>query len=247
MKREIVINPEYNKLPALVSLLENITPESALGEKIYQNRRNTLWSHHIEGIGKIVIKLFRYDALRQLLFCFNKRSKARLAYDNALTLLANGIDTPAPIAFVDVTSGVKVLYSAIITSFTPDEEITIPLEEDRAFATALADMTARMHRNGILHHDMNSSNILYNKVGNKLNLSLIDLNRMEKKDAVSFKDEMDDLVRFTGKLDTFVNVIYPYARFMGHDVEPFVRKATTFKIRHDANWTRKKKLKRLFR
>ena len=57
---------------------------------------------------------------------------------------------------------------------------------------------------------------------------------------------LDDLVRFTGRLDVFLAVAYEYARIRGFEAEPFVRKLTIKKIRHDANWTRRKKLHRLF-
>lgn len=247
MKRNITIYSIYRNNTQLTSLLNDIVLESSFEEKIYANRRNTLWTCYLEGIGKVVIKMFRYDSIRQLRYGLTDKSKARQAYENAIMLMDNGISTPAPVGYVDVEEGRGILFSALVTLYTPDEDISSIIDDDKDCAIAFAKMVATMHSAGLIHHDMNSSNVLYNKQDGNYNLSVIDLNRMKKKVTLSFEDEMDDLVRFTGRLDSFINVIYPYAMFMKHDIEPFVRKATLYKIKHDANWTRRKKLKRFFK
>lgn len=247
MKRHITINEPYKGNQALISLLNNFELCSSFDEKIYSNRRNTLWAHTIEGMEKIVVKVFKYDTFRQLKYTVSKRSKAKLAYDNAMTLLNHGISTPEPVAFVDVTEGGLVKYSALVTLYTPDQDVSVLIDEDKECASALASLIAQMHSAGIVHHDMNSSNVLYSIQNGGYRLSLIDLNRMKVVPSVGFKDEMDDLVRFTGNLQTFINVIYPYAACRHYDIEPFVRKAISYKIKHDAAWTRKKKLKQIFK
>ena len=141
-----------------------------------------------------------------------------------------------------------------VMAFTPDTALALLLEQpqpDSDAVKALALLLAKMHNNGIVHRDINSTNVLqHTDADGQLTLTVIDINRMrhraDRQPLTRIADYARDLLRFTGRLDVFLPVAYEYARQRGIETEPFVRKLTKMKIKHDAYSARRKKFHSLF-
>lgn len=256
MTLDTTINPRYAASPDVEAEIKSfVSAFESSGETIFQNRRNTIKMFAADSLHReVVVKRYGNKGLLKQFFSLFKKSKAQKAFDNGLMLEAVGIATPEPIAYVNERSGrwMKACYS--VTAYTPDTALTPLLERplpDAEAVKALARLTAAMHDSGIVHRDLNSSNVLQHTDSNgQLALSLIDINRMrhraDRRPLTRIADYAHDLLRFTGRLDVFLPVAYEYARLRGFDAEPFVRRLTKMKIKHDANWTRRKKFTRLF-
>lgn len=250
------ISRKYSSIPDIKNTVNGcIANLNSSGEFLFENKRNTIKLFHMEKIGlDLVVKRYSNKWVdRRLIKAGLKKSKAQKAFENGLLLEKVNISTPSPVAYVEERNGKHLISCYYIYLYTEDVSITPLIEQatpDAEAVKALAAIIARLHENGIVHHDINLSNVLYHNDNGKLEFSLIDINRMTHTGSGLKENDMnvylDDLVRFTGRLDVFLAVAYEYARIRGFEAEPFVRKLTIKKIRHDANWTRRKKLHRLF-
>lgn len=220
------------------------------GEELYRNGRNVLKLHSLASGQTLVVKQFRLrSAWRRLLALLSRRMKGRKAFEGAMALQQEGFHTPQPVAWVEVRRHGIPHCSFYVSQFTADEPVLPLLERDSpdtAMVEAFADLLAQMHQRGIVHHDTNLSNILYHEEEGHYVLSLIDTNRIGYTPGRPCPlwgrgSGKADLMRFTGRLHLFLDVAYRYAQRRGLPAEPFVRRLTVAKIRHDANWTRRKR------
>ena len=250
------ISRKYSSLPNIKETINGfIANLNNSGEFLFENKRNTIKLFRMEETGlKLVVKRYSSKWIDRRLMAGIKKSKAQKAFENGLLLERSGISTPSPVAYVEDRKGKQIVSCFYIYLYTEDVSIMPLIEQEKPdtdAVKALANIIAKLHENGIVHHDINLSNVLYHKENGKLVLSLIDINRMTHSNSEFTEKNMmlyiDDLVRFTGRLDIFLAVAYEYASIRGFNAEPFVRKLTIKKIRHDANWTRRKKLHKLFR
>lgn len=245
------INPKCES-PLVKALTDGLCTEfDRKGTVIFQNRRNVIKSFVLADGQTLVVKRFRVKGWLNTCLRMFARSKARKAYENGLLLERAGIGTPAPVACVEQWNGRVPVCSYYVCAFTPDITIQPLLEGERPderMVDAFAALMAHMHEQGIVHHDLNLSNVLYREENGTYRLSVIDINRvtMKKRGELTLSDSKDDFMRFTGRLDVFLAVAYSYARLRGWDAERFVRKQTAKKIRHDAQWTRRKKIHHFF-
>ena len=246
-----VIHNRYNDVLEQKPFLEHLCMEfDSGGEVVFQNKRNVIRKVVAPNGETLAVKRFNTRAGIKLLGLFGKISKARQAYENALLLERNGIATPTPIAYVEIKEGKVLQASFYLSLFTPDTSISPLLERDTPepkAVDAFAALLARMHEHAIIHHDTNLSNVLYHEEGGQYMLSLIDINRLRQQ-SPTIRNISDDLMRFTGRLNLFIAVLYRYAQLRHIDnIEAFVRMMTQRKIAHDAQWTRRKRFLRFFK
>jgi len=122
---------------------------------------------------------------------------------------------------------------------------------NRSLAKSFGRFAAQLHERGILHHDLNSGNVLFDFKDNTYSFSLIDVNRMtfypfSKK--IPLKDCYDNLTRFCGNLPLFQYVLEEYIAFRKLENPTFeLQRALGIKILHDKNWDRRKKFTRKFK
>lgn len=250
------INGSFENIPNIGSKITRLISQfESDGKIISQNNRNIIKVFTFNEIGEnIVIKQYRNNGiLQKILSCF-KVSKAYRAFYNGLLLSKRGILTPTPIAFTEERKNGYLKASYYVCLYTKDNTI-MPLIErqqpDKTAIKAFAQLLANLHENGIVHHDLNLSNVLYHTGREGVVLSVIDINRLsyrtDEKPVTKENKYSDDLMRFTGRLDIFISIAYEYAKLRKIDIEPFVRRMTLKKINHDMNWTRKKKFHKLFK
>ena len=179
------------------------------GEVLYRGR-NVVKRIEEDGIPVLVVKAFGIrNIFQRAAYSFFEHNKARKAYDNALILQREGFLTPEPYAFAEEKRKGWLTGCYLITAETRRQPLAAYLgkadEEQPGIIADLAAFFANLHEKGILHHDLNSTNILPEKTPDGWTFELIDNNRMDYvRGAVpGLKDCYENTTRFTGDIDLF--------------------------------------------
>ncbi len=242
------IHEKYRHDIAVQSFVNNVDRDfGEKGDLLFSGARNTIKRFNLAGEQRLVVKCFRSkNWLQQFAYSFLIRSKAQRAFYNGLKLEEIGCGTPQPIAYVEQRWCGWLQRCYYITAYTSDPSVRKALEEDfnHPLADAFAQFVARLHDNGVVHHDLNFSNVLYHEEGEKYHISVIDINRMTVKThgRLSISQCKDDYVRWTNRKDLFDYIMRAYAMARGWSTEPFYKTALAMKEKHDKAWKRRKKL-----
>lgn len=253
------IHPQYANIAAFRSFVDNLPQSFDNGGTLLYDKRNTIKRFHLEGMDTdFVVKRFHRPTLPQrVLYTFFRATKSSRAYRNGLELLRRNVNTPFPLAYVDFQEGRLVsdtYYICAACSWIPIADVlNAPACFDKDVALAFAQFAATLHRRGILHGDLNSTNTLFhNEADGTIRFAVIDINRMEFTQAgqVPWRKCGENLTRFTGRMDLFEFVARHYVEIRGLDSEA-VSQLLAHKHRHDKQWRRRKNflrfLKRVFK
>lgn len=218
--------------------------------KVIFSGRNTIKLINIDGHELVVKRFRRPDLIKKIVYTFFRKSKAYRSYHNAKEIVARGFNTPAPIEFIETKRYGLIDYCYYICERNDDPPIEDLIDRDdwsHDLALAFAKFAAQLHDKGILHHDLNDTNVRYDA---DFRFSLIDLNRMTFYPVgveVPLKLCLDNLTRFTGRMDLFEFVVREYARCRNLDEEVTASLALKIKNTHDRNWRMRKRITHPFR
>lgn len=280
-KIRLIVNPKYEGNTALMGFLRAL-PDTFAGEgTILWNKRNQIRRFTVAGVGEmsgdaadagdastdgsgsltLVVKKYKRPNVFQKIGALFSHTKAEKAYRNGLELSRRGFLTPEPVACLEIKGAVFIKEAYLVTLNTDWPPIADELDRpdwNKSLATAFAQFAARLHEQGVLHNDLNKTNVLYNKVGaDAYRFQLIDNNRMrflpqvsmstdkgqapsQKYQTPSDRDCMENLTRFTGNLALFSFVAEAYACARGLDADLWSCRALRQKRRHDRRWRLKK-------
>lgn len=216
----------------------------------------------------LVVKKFKHPNVFQKIGALFGSSKAEKAFKNGIELLVRGFLTPQPVACIVIKGRVFIKEAYLVTLNTDWPPIADELEcshWNKDLAADFARFAARLHEQGVLHNDLNKTNVLYKKVageteagvrnaeceqrypyggsGGHYCFQLIDNNRMHflpLGQMPSQKECMENLTRFTGDYGLFSFVAEAYARARNLDAEVWLRRALRQKRLHDRCWRRRK-------
>jgi len=177
---EIVINPIYSVLNSFIANIPTLFDQE--GELVYVGR-NQLKCYSVEGYD-IIVKRYKVPHLiNRIAYTFFRPSKAKRAYEYALKLLDLGVNTPAPIAYIEQKSFGLLNHGYFISiyekNYTDIRSLMTGAQTNDALLQELAIYIAEFHNKGVLHFDMSPGNILYKEVDHHFQFSLIDINRMQ--------------------------------------------------------------------
>lgn len=215
------------------------------GTIISKNNRNTIKRYLVNKHGNklfdIVVKQSRPKSFyHKIIYGIFAKSKSRRSYENAHILVAAGCVTPEPISFVEIRHGYLLQSCYYISAYTDAVSVRTELEEKANYqlANSFAHFIAHLHNNGIVHHDLNLSNVLYNKTDNKYEISVIDINRMTHRKAknLNILQCYDDFVRWTDNKNLYIFVMEEYAYTRGIPVHEFIRQSLVIKRIHNFIW-----------
>lgn len=183
---------------------------------IIHSGRNTIWTIKLDNT-VLVIKMFGSGLKSGLLYTF-RASKAKRSMRNAVELKKLGISTPTPIAFAESRNFLGFLQrcwyvSEFEKSLSYAEALTI-------YGTNVADVfagfVAELHEKGILHNDLNNTNVRVTvSPEGFFHFSLIDLNRMciySKGRIMPRYMWMKDVCRFCQLDNGFMHFVSLYLR-----------------------------------
>ena len=182
-----VIHPAFQSLTEFIQQLPSIFDQA--GTTIYK-ARNEIKVFEVDGI-RLNVKRYKVPYLfNRFAYTFLRQPKAVRAFEYANLLLEKGINTPTPVAYLLFNRGGMLAESYFVSLQAEGETLyeigKAPLKGNENFYLALGQYTARLHQHQIFHRDYSPGNILYRKIGEAYDFSLVDINRMEF-GAVSLK------------------------------------------------------------
>ncbi|MGN0238237.1 MAG: lipopolysaccharide kinase InaA family protein [Lepagella sp.] len=241
----IVISDDYREY---ADFIESIAHRfHSLGVVIYKARNEVRKIEH-EGMIFVAKRFHNKGILKQIIRSLTL-SKGKRSYVNACHLCLNDITTPRPIAYIEIRTRLGLVSeSYYICEYSDMDAIEEGLNEhgdfNRSLTEALARFVADIHRKGVIHHDLNSTNIRYEVRGDEYHFSLIDLNRMRFYSPPLSSDKcLDDTTRFSCLSVLYRHFIRHYIEAMGWPPQLFDH-AIKIKQRHDRAWTRRKSFSR---
>lgn len=204
------INPIYLSFSAEIANL----PQSFDSEgKLLHSGRNQVKKFDWDGKTVIVKRYKKPNFFLRLQFAFLKNCKAMKAYKFGLLFNQANILTPTPIAYV-----IEGKWPIIKGSYFVCEPVEgTPLRgnihaSDEALIHSLAEELARMHAAGLMHGDLNFTNIYRDDAGR---FHFIDTNRSKIKKNPVKKDCAKNLMRLTHDRFLLTKIAKEYARIRG--------------------------------
>lgn len=220
---KLVLNPSHRELESfMLGLPEQF---SSLGECIYK-ARNEL-RRFTYGGKSYVVKGYKVPLLiNRIAYTFFRPGKASRAYEYAMRLRSMGIETPEPIAYIEIKRRGLLWHSFFVSDHCPYSGIMRDFEggniagkED--ILKAFAAFTVKLHEKGIFHLDYSAGNILFERRGDEVLFSILDLNRMR---FVRMTPQMclGNFNRFCRSEKVVRYVVEEYARLRGWEVSSSV-------------------------
>lgn len=242
---KIVINSSYNYLEDFIKNLPNDFND--IGNTI-QERRNVIKVVDIDGI-KLNVKRFKKPILlNRFVYSFVRKPKAYKAYYNALKVLEKGFQTPTPIAYIEEKeNGLLSTSYFISTQLENVREIRDYYfsqcdDSDSNILSTFALFTAQLHEADILHLDYSPGNILYSKIEDTYEFSLVDINRMSF-EKVSIEKGCLNFCRLFEYDAAAIFIAKEYAKARKTDEKLCIDLILKYKHQFEAKKARKKRLK----
>ena len=247
----IVVASEYEDLKAWLTQVPRLFADNQ-GELLYR-ARNQIRLFDVDG-RKLVVKRFKRNGIvKAMVYTLFRKNKARRSYENAGLLRQRGFTTPHEVAYIEQRTAGLVTQVYYVCAYTDAQPIRPRLIEqepfDESLAVSYARYVASLHEAGVLHRDLNPTNVLFSESGEPAAVSfeLIDINRMEFFDgAVPKAACMENLTLFYWLTPAYRFILDEYARQRGWS-EADVAEAIRVKQRHDRRWIRRKRLTHPFR
>ncbi len=203
----VTVNPEFSS-PALEKFINGL-PDSFdnAGKELY-NGRNIVKSFVING-QELIVKRFKKLSFFRALLYLGRTSKATRAYRYGLEILKRGVITPEPVAVINKRHGILLHDSYFISLplHRPDMTFIRNKDFDRHEAKMLAAFVYELQQRGILHGDMNMTNILLadsNAVNPLERYAIIDTNRsviLPQGKQPTIRQRAKNLMRLTHRRD----------------------------------------------
>lgn len=173
------INEKYSYLKDVVLDMPRLFKEC--NNVLYQGR-NTIKILDIEGV-KLNVKCFKVpNIVNQFAYKYVRPSKAKRSFLYGMKLLAKGINTPEPVAYLEYSNCLGLTQSYYISihedsDYTFRELIGRDISEVKDVLLAFTNFTYRLHVNGVYFIDHSPGNTLIKDNGGSFSFALVDLNR----------------------------------------------------------------------
>lgn len=234
------------------SILNTIKMFSSTGELFGNGDRNKIKLFDFNG-KTINIKSFKVPHfINKIAYKYFRKSKAKRSFEFANKLLELGVGTPKPIAFAEFSSVLGLEKSFYVSEhlnadLTYRELVEIPDFPDREnILRQFTKFSFDLHEKGIefLDHSPGNTLIKKNASGN-YDFFLVDLNRMEFHNSMSFEMRMKNLCRLTPLEEMVATMSNEYAKYYKAESEEKIFE-TLWKYTSDfqEKFYRKKRLKK---
>jgi hypothetical protein len=217
LKKNIILNTLFiSNHKELIDAIENFDSKGVL---FGNGDRNQIKLFEIDD-KTINIKSFKVPHLiNKIAYKYFRKSKARRSYEYANALLKLGIGTPNPIAFCENFSFIGLNKSYYVSAhlncdLTYRELVEIPDYPDRDnIIRQFVKFTFELHEKGVEFLDHSPGNTLIKKIADsQYNFFLVDLNRMNFHEAMSFEQRMNNFSRLTPYKDMIAIMSNEYAK-----------------------------------
>lgn len=255
MMQKIVVNNNYKTTQTEIkSIIENF---NLIDDYIAKGTRNSIKKKRLESGRIATIKSFKIpNIVNKFVYRFFRKSKAERSYEYAKELIRLGFLTPYPIAFVENKTAVSFRDSyyfceLVEADLTYRELVEIPTWENRnEILKQFTKFTFDLHEAGIEFLDHSPGNTLIKQVGeNQYEFYLVDLNRMNFHDSMSFENRMKNFSRLTPQKEMIEIMGKEYAKLINKPeqevIEVMWNKTQEFQYKFLTKQAQKKKLKAL--
>jgi len=225
---KIVINPAYAVLKSFITKIPVLFEQE--GELVYI-ARNQLRHYSVEGYDVIVKRYKQPHLINRIAYTYFRPSKAKRAYEYAFKLLKLGINSPAPIAYIEQYKSGLLTYGYFISiyekKYSVIRDFMSGIQTDDSLLKELSYYISDLHSKGVLHLDMSPGNILYYKE-TKYNFTLIDINRMQFLPTVSKIKRFKSFKRLAENESVLTTIAKQYAEASGMDVTETVTEISKY-------------------
>lgn len=220
---KVSIAPGYARYEAFIRSI----PDRFDREGTYLHRgRNTIKAFVCDGQTLVVKKYKTPNPLNRIAYTFFRKDKARRAFEHAQELQRRGFETPEAVAWLRIARGglfADGYFVSLYCDYLSLFPVLNPTDPKRMFTEytpvydALIRFIVSLHEAGVLHKDLNQTNILYTPAANGFRFALIDINRMAFRKRLSRRRCLLNLDRLGCDLDAFLYLSRNYARLRGWD------------------------------
>lgn len=233
----VKINPAYSSLEKQIrSLPDTFQTE---GKSIHSGR-NQVKAMQWGGVDVVAKKYKKPNFFLKLQFAFLYNCKAKKAYKFGNLFNEAGLHSPTPVAYAIIGKWPIIKDSYFICLPVEGKCLKEILDiSDKATILALAAELAKMHNAGLMHGDLNLTNIYLDDKGE---FYFIDTNRSKIRKDPSADLCAENLMRLSHDRELLSAITSEYANLRGWDAKEFTGKV----IYHlDAFERKKAALKRL--
>jgi hypothetical protein len=209
------INPKYFELEGFIKAIPYIF--STFGEMVHDGK-NVIKTFKVNGT-LINVKSFKVPIfLNKIVSKYLRKSKSERSYDYAHMLLDRGVNTPEPIAYIDISENGLFTQSYYVSIH---EEMDGAVKDfynesikgNKSLVEAYERYTAFLHRRGISYKNYSLANIMYKKVNSGYEFYLIGLDKIKLKRINLFNNYRKIIhIKVDEKIQEFVASRYAFKR-----------------------------------
>lgn len=222
------------------------------GKDFVIGTRNSIKTFEIKG-EVLNIKSFRIpNLINKIAYKYFRKSKARRSFEFANILLENNIGTPKPIAYYERFDSIGLNESYYIcqhiqANLTYRELVQSDYPDHGTILRQFTKFSFDLHEKGIEFLDHSPGNTLIKNVGEgNYDFYLVDLNRMNFHQTMSFELRMKNLSRLTPKKEMVAIMSEEYAKLYQKPVTEVFEKMWFYTNEFQEKYYRKKRLKKRF-
>lgn len=218
---QLLINPKFAHLRNYLLELEAHFEDQ--GKPLYRGvSRNEMRTLTVDGL-TLWVKRYGKTKMKHKLRPW-RRSQAEKAYIGPLRLRERGFESPEPVAYVSIRTGLFSHRRYFVSlkmdlRFTMEDFVDVHEEERAEGIVAFARFVARLHNKGVVHTNFASKNILFDTKDGHWHFALAETNRIKTKRHIGQKEGCRNFARLTGTTDFFEQVATAYAEARGFDPE----------------------------
>lgn len=247
----VTLNQTYKDFES--SLINCIEYFDSKGEDFIVGQRNKIKIFKLNG-ENINVKSFKTpNFINKVAYKYFRKSKARRSFEYATTLLEKGIGTPQPIAYFENYDGFGLKDSYYVSEhlqcdLTFRELVEIPdFPDHENILRQFTRFSFDLHEKGIEFLDHSPGNTLIKKVSEKqYEFFLVDLNRMNFHQSMTFEMRMKNLCRLTPHKGMIMIMANEYAKLSDISEEKIFDAILKLTIDFQEKFYRKKRLKKRF-
>lgn len=196
-----------------------------------------------------VVKKYKLpNFFQRIIYTFFKKSKAERAYLYAGVFRERGFNTPHEIAFIQINHCGLLKDSYFVSTFTSDFPLLTVLKQRPIkiqLVNELAGFLVSLHLKGVMHGDLNLTNIFFRQENESYKFSLIDINRSQFLESPSTKECIDDLKHLTHDKELLQSIVYQYATIRNWSKEECVKQVMKQLLRLEKQRQRKYQIRKI--
>lgn len=177
---KIRIHPEFTRYE---DFIRGIPEGKYTTKEVFCDFRNTVAKVEVDGRIFVIKKYKVPTLLNRVVYTWFRKSKARRSFEYADRLLAQGVETALPVAYMEERKGGFFNIGYFVSEFLPYPVLPkakeLEQEEREVLERQFIEFTAHLHDIKIIHKDYNPNNVFYHKEDGRYRFALVDINRMD--------------------------------------------------------------------